>query len=172
MDWIFDHLRFVIIAGFVIASLVKRFSDAKNAEAEERRAREEMAGDDSPFGQAEVWQQPQAPPAPSVPPPLTRKVTIPPRKSDPPPLREDFSEIDAVLKRQLEMQERLQQIKQTKATTTGDAAATRARVSAVGKPAMPFMPGKTSLRESLRDAKQTRRAIVLREILGPPVGMR
>ena len=58
------------------------------------------------------------------------------------------------------------------ATTSGNAAETRARIAAAGKKSSPLAVGTTSLRSSLRDPKQTRRAIVLREILGPPVGLR
>lgn len=165
MNWLLDHLQFVIIIAFALASWVKHRADAKNAEAEERRAREEMANDETIFEPDDEWEVPTFTPAPSVPPPMARQAA-------PPPLRVDVSEVDAILKRQQEIQDRLRQIKQTKATTTGNAAATRARVAAAGQPAKPFQPEATSLRASLRDAKQTRRAIVLREILGPPPGLR
>jgi hypothetical protein len=163
MDWLFDHFQFVIIIGLAFASWLKSRADAKRAEREEREARDEMAGDDDDYEPEEEWQLPPA--MPSGPPPLTPKAT-------PPPLYVDTSEAHAILKRQQEIQDRLQAIRNTKATTTGNAAETRARIAAEGKPKGPAILGNTSLRSSLRDPKQTRRAIVLREILGPPVGLR
>lgn len=164
MNWLLEHFQIVLIVALAFASWLKHRSDVKNAEAEERRAREEMAGDDSPF-EMEDWQAPASAPAPSVPPPLVRQ-TIPP------PLRVDVSEVDAVLKRQQEIQERLRQIKETKATTTGGAAATRVRVAASQSNAKPLAPGNIRLRDDLQNPQKTRRAIVLREILGPPIGLR
>ena len=71
------------------------------------------------------------------------------------------------------MQDRMRQIKETKAATTGNAAATRTRIAAASKPApKPFQPGKTGLRRALRSRKEIRRAIVMKEILGPPLGLR
>lgn len=162
MNWIFDHFQIIVVIALALASWLKHRADTRNAEAEERRAREEMADDDSPFGRAEDW---LPPPAPSVPPPLVRTAT-------PPPLRVDVSETEPLLQRQIDMQERLREIKAAKSNTRGGAAATRDRVLAAGKPAKSFSPGKTRLRDDLRDSRKTRRAIVLREILGPPLGLR
>ena len=164
MDWLYDNFQFVLIVGFALASWLKSRADAKKAaEDEESQPRDEMADNDDGYEPEEDWQLPPA--MPSFPPPLVREVT-------PPPLYVDTSETDAILKRQQEIQERLQAIKATRATTSGNAAETRARIAAAGKPSSPLALGSTSLRSSLRDSKQTRRAIVLREILGPPVGLR
>lgn len=163
MSWLLDHFQFVLIIGFALASWLKSRADAKKAEQEEQEARDEMVGGDDGYEPEEDWQLPPA--MPSVPPPIAREAT-------PPPLRVDQSEVDAILKHQQNIEHRLQQIKQRKATTTGGAAQTRARIAALGKPAAPPIMGEISLRSSLRDPKQTRRAIVLREILGPPVGLR
>jgi len=166
MDWLLDHFQFVLIIGFALASWLKSRADAKRAEEEERQAQEEGVGNDDGYEPEEDWQLPPA--MPTAPPPLIHEVASP-------PLYMDTTEADAILKRQQEIQERLQAIKATKATkatTSGGAAETRARIAAVGRPkAMPSL-GQSSLRSSLRDPKQTRRAIVLREILGPPVGLR
>lgn len=163
MDWLLDHFQFVLIIGFALASWLKSRADAKRAAEEELQPREEGAGNDDGYEPEEDWQLPPA--MPTAPPPLIREIA-------PPPLYVDTTEADAILKRQQEIQERLQAIKDSKATTTGGAAETRARIAAAGKPSSPLALGANSLRSSLRDSKQTRRAIVLREILGPPVGLR
>lgn len=171
IDWLLDHSQFLIIIAFALASWVKHRAEQKKAAAEEEaeRARRGGMADD---GEEEMtgpdwdWQPPAAYPEP---PPLPQ-APVPMARSAPPPLRVDMAEVDAVLKRQADMQERLRQIKETKAAiTTGDAAATRTRVSPSRQPAH---SGKSGLRASLRDAGQTRRAVVLREILGPPLGLR
>lgn len=168
MDWILEHFQIFIVIGLALASWLKHRADAKAAEAEERRAREEMADEEEVFGPDEEWRIPQEQALPQVPPPLVRAV--------PPPLtmagQEAEREAAAALKHQTDLQERLRQIRETKATTTGGASATRARVAATQSHAKPILPGKASLRDGLRDPKQTRRAIVLREILGPPPGLR
>ena len=87
----------------------------------------------------------------------------------------------AQLRRQQDLQERLRQIRAsktpatggaTKATTTGGAAATRSRVSAAQHHVSTAQHTKTSLPGSLRNRKEIRHAILMREILGPPVGLR
>jgi hypothetical protein len=87
----------------------------------------------------------------------------------------------AQLRRQQDLQERLRQIRAsktpatgsaTKATTTGGAAATRSRVSATQRHVNPVPHAKSGLPGSLRSRKEIRHAILMREILGPPVGLR
>ena len=163
MTWLLEHFQIVIVIALAFASWLKHRADVKNAEAEERRAREEMAGDDSPYDMDEEWPAPASTPAPSVPPPLTRHVT-------PPPLRVDVSDSNAVLKRQQEMQERLRQIKEAKAYSTGDSLSRSRRLMSGQRPKP--TAGRTRLRDDLQDRRKTRRAVVLREILGPPVGLR
>ncbi len=171
MNWLFDHFQFVIIVALAFASWVKHRADSRNAEQEERRAREEMAGDETGFEPEDDWQVPPLEPAPE---PLVRRAVPPPLMSEatPPPLHAEMSGIEAILQHQRDIEERLQRIQHTKATTTGNAAETRARIAAAGKPQKSLMPATTGLRGTLRNPGQTRRAIVLREILGPPVGLR
>jgi hypothetical protein len=171
MDWIFDNFQILVVIGVAVASWLKHRADQKKAEEEERQARKEMADPEEVFGPEEDW--PQEPQHFPEPPPLVPSSGPPPlRPSAPPPVRVEMAEVDALLRRQQEMQERLKQIRDAKATTTGDAAATRARVAAAAKHPQVSAPGKAGLHESLRDKRQTRRAMVLREILGPPVGLR
>lgn len=170
MDWILDHFQFVALIAVVIGSLAKRFLEAK---ASERQAGDETPDDGDIFGPGEDWEPPQANPQPSVPPPIVRQSAPPAmRQATPPPLRVEESEASAALKRQQDMQDRLRQIKETKATITGGAAATSARVSAAQSRAKPCQPAKAGLRGVLRNRKEIRRAIVMREILGPPLGLR
>ena len=121
-----------------------------------------------------MWQPPAAP---SVPPPIARQ-TPPPlfREVAPPPLFVEPAEAGEVLKRQREIAEALQKIKSSKVVTTGGAAVTRARsVAAQASSRNPAMvspsAAKGGLSTALRNRSELRRAIVLREILGPPVGL-
>ena len=158
MDWIFDNFQILALVGLALASWLKSRVDAKAAEREEQEARRELENPEEYFGPDEAW---GAPHQPSVPPPLVRTV--------PPPV--PVFETEAELKRQMEIQERLRQIRETKAVTSGGAAATRARTKEAKAPktasAVPV-----GLRGALRNHGQVRRAVVMREILGPPLGLR
>ncbi len=155
MDWIFDNLQIVAILALVLGSFVKQFLDAK---AEERRARQEMDRNppENVFGPDEEW---EAEPVPAAPPPAQM----------PPPLRRSAEADEAVLKRQAEMQERLRQAREAKEAKAREAAAF---ASAVPIGARREQGRKGGLREALSKPGETRRAIVLREILGPPAGLR
>lgn len=166
MDWIFDHFQIVVLIAVVIGSLVKRFLEAKAAEKE---ARERMDEGDI-FDPGEDWEPQQPEQRPFVPPPLVR-TTPPPLVLETPHPHSREHEADVILKRQQDMQERIRLIKESKANTTGGAAATNARVSAAQSRAKPIKAAKASLRGDLRNPKELRRAIVMREILGPPVGL-
>ncbi len=167
MDWIFDNFQIVALVGIALASWIKSRMDAKAAEREERQAREEMGEGEEIFGPDEAWEEP--PPRQPVPPPLHR--------AGPPPVPtaaqyEAELEAAALLKHQMDLQERLRQIRETKASTSGGAAVTRARVAASQSHAAAAAPVKSGLRSALRNRSEIRRAFVLREILGPPLGLR
>ncbi len=165
MTWLLDHIQIVAIVVLAFGSWLKHRTDAKKAETEERRAHEEMSESKDIFGPDKGWQLPQEQPLAPVPPPLFHQA--------PPPLSQfDTLEAEAQLRRQQDIQDRLRKIKETKATTTGGASATRVRVAASQTHAKPLTLGEASLKSSLKDPKQTRRAIILREILGSPVGLR
>jgi hypothetical protein len=166
MDWIFDNFQILAIVGIALASWLKARSDAKAAEREERRAREEMSlPDEEVFGPGEPWNEPQQWTPPPTPPPLV----IP--KRTPPPVPAAVVEIDAELKRQMQLQDRLRQMRETRAVTTGGAAVTRKRTAKQqsGYTAPMAISG---LRGVLGKRSEIRRAVVLREILGPPLGLR
>jgi hypothetical protein len=158
MDWIFDHFQILAIVGLALASWLKSRADAKAAEREEQEARRELEEPEEPFGPGEAW---GAPYQEAVPPPLVRV--------NPPPV--PVVETEGELKRQLEMQERLRQLRETKAVTSGGAAVTRARTKDA-KAAKSASAVPVGFRGALRNHGQVRRAIVMREILGPPLGLR
>lgn len=164
MDWIFDHFQIVILIALGLGSVVKSLLESK---AKQKRESEEEYDPGDVFAPDEEYREPAMP---SVPPPLTRQIV-------PPPLRESgYDEAVAietaqVLKHQRELTDRLRQIRETRATTTGGASATRARISAKGT-AEPSAQVPTSIRSRLRDPREVRRAFVMREILDPPVSLR
>ena len=162
MQWIFDNFQIVAIVAIVLGSFVKQFLEAK---AEERRAREEMERNppDEVFGPDEEW---ETVPVPTAPPPLVKRASPPPLVQ-PPPLRRDLEAEEAVLKRQAEMQERLRLAREAKEARAREAAASAKPAGTSARSV-----SKTGLRGALADRAETRRAIVLREILGPPVGLR
>ncbi|GAA5130294.1 hypothetical protein JIN84_04505 [Luteolibacter yonseiensis] len=167
MDWIFDHFQLVVVAVFVIGSLVKSVIEGKL-----------KRGDD----QAGPWPEAEVPldEDKSYRKPVADTARPSKRAANPPPLPEPGYETAVAderaraLKHQRDLAERLRQIRETKATTTGGAAATRARVeaksakkSAKNQPMRPL-----SVRDRLRDPAELRRAFVMREILDPPVSLR
>lgn len=163
MDWIFDNFQILALVGLALASWLKSRSDAKAAEREAREARKEFEEPEEFFGPAENWREVIERPAPVAPPPVF--------KTSPPPVPATPGRAEIELKRQAEIQERLRQIRETKAVTSGGAAATRARATDRKVAATAAIPS-TSLRSALRQRGQIRRAVVLREILGPPLGLR
>ncbi|MDX1680600.1 MAG: hypothetical protein R3242_07710 [Akkermansiaceae bacterium] len=79
-----------------------------------------------------------------------------------------------VLKRQREMKERLAQIKRETVDFKGKAAGareTQRRLERKGQAEESLVPLGT-LRDALQDTRQVKRAIVLREIFGKPLGLR
>jgi uncharacterized membrane protein len=160
MDWIFDHFQIVLIVALAFASWLKSRQDAKQAEREAREAGELPDMGDI-FGPGEPW-QPEAEPMTNQPPPIPSKSArnaLP--AQEPLPNRE--------LDRQNALREQLRQIREAKTITTGNAAATRERANAKGKaPAVVT----ASLRGMLRNRGELRKAVITREILGTPVGLR
>jgi hypothetical protein len=172
MQWIFDHFQLVILAVLGIGSLVKTVLESR---ARQKREYGPPPGDSEPYAGAPLEKDTsyRKVPRQSGPPAL-------PRATVPPALRESgydaavANETAKALKHQQDLAERLRLIRETKATTSGGAAATRARIaSKVTKKDSRQSPLQSaSLRERLRDRSEIRRAFVMREILDPPVGLR
>jgi len=174
MKWLLEHFQIVFVIVVALASLVKRRQEVAQTEEQERQARKDMAEEAAAeeLGPASNPQLPVAPPvARQESPPVARKAPPPLARLGevPPPVRSD--EV-LILKQQQDIQERLQQIRDTKATTTGGAVATRSRVSAAQRHLKAAPIAKTGLRARLHSRQEVRRAMVLREILSPPVALR
>jgi type IV secretory pathway VirB10-like protein len=175
MNWISDHFQIVILVLFAFGSWLKHHLESKAEEKARAERQREQAEDEfeeePPF---DDWKPEFQTPAPPVVPPPPPVLSAPP---PPPPVpRQAHSrkdESDTVLRRQLDLQERLRVIKESKAQTSGGAAATRLRVAAsqTGSQA-PQLDERSGLHQSLRNRKNLRRGIVIREILGPPLALR
>lgn len=163
MDWISDHFQIVLLVLLGIGSMVKTFYEKAKGSSNDG----EMDDPGEVFMPDQSHRESQQP---SVPPPLARTAT-------PPPIRmagydaEVANETAKALKHQQNLAERMRQIRENKATTTGGASATRARIAAKGV-AKPLTLTPLTLRRRLRDHAEVRRAFVMREILDPPVGLR
>lgn len=164
MDWIFDHFQIVVLILLAIGSAVKNLLGKGAKEFEEPYEPEEVSVPDGSYRKS----RPPALPGPL--PPLAR-ATVPPSMQMVGYDAEVANETAKALKHQQDLAARLSQIRETKATTSGGASATRARVAAKGK-AKPLPQSPLSLRNRLRDPAEVRRAIIMREILDSPVGLR
>lgn len=163
MDWIFDNFQIVFLVLLALGSWLKSRIDAKNAKREEEAEQETETFDPEDYD----WEEKSEP---ATPPPLTRPA-VPPAM--PMAAFEASREAAATLKHQQDLAERLRQIRETKATTTGGASATRARVAASkSKAKSAVITAPVSLRARLRNNGELRRALVMREILGPSVSQR
>ena len=75
MDWISDHLKFVVIAVLVIGSILKSHFEAKSKEAAEKEDLPDLGDPDTP----DRSYRKMPPQLPSVPPPLPRTIIPAPR---------------------------------------------------------------------------------------------
>jgi hypothetical protein len=163
MDWIFDNFQILALVGLALASWLKSRADAKAAEREAREARKELEEPEELPGPGEILREVIRRATQPEPPPLAR--TAPPPLGPAPPPALPPAEME--LKRQRDLQERLRQIREAKAAASGGTTASRKR-----KAAKTLSSAPSGLRAALHERGQVRRAIVLREILGPPLGMR
>ena len=162
MDWLSNNFQIIALVLIAFAGWIKSRMDSKN---EEQEPPQEPYDEREVFGPGEPWEQ-----VPGVPPPL--EWSQPPPIPSPAAAIEAARESAAVLKRQQDLAERLRVIRETKATTTGGAAATRARLTASRLPARAVAPVSASLRSRLYDKGELRRAFVMKEILEPPLSQR
>lgn len=177
MDWLFDNFQIVALVGLAFASWLKHRFDAKMAEREERRGGSVPPNDsEEEFDTEESWGQPHEAPSPYVP---STPPKFPQYTQGPPPLPKEETlrhtreaEAAALLTRQHELQERLRRIKETRANTPGGAAATKAKMALSQTNAAPPVSSSTSIRTAIKTPAELRRAIIMKEILGPPVSQR
>jgi len=200
MDWIFDNLQILVFIGAGIAFWVNSMRQAR-AEAENERNKppvdlDEVFGPDFDFNappkQTEVFLPPPVSGSPqgAKPPPLPGQQPQPIQRSrrefpqgTPTPQRPQSPHqpapqemVNAELERQRSLEQRILALRQNREGRKTGAAATQRSVEAKratksGAPdASPTL--KDGIRSRLRSPREARRAIVLREILGSPVGLR
>ncbi len=164
MDFIFDNFQIlIVVAGIIIAGLNKlREMKGANCEEPDWKPIGRPNDDDDDFEPARPI---SSLPKRMVPPPLpsygnSGTTSIPAEEFQPSSLTE--------LERQRKLQERLRSVREAKATST---AATKT-AKKQQQPAKKELVSPTRLRSRLRDPKELRRAIVMREILGPPVSLK
>ncbi len=169
MKALLEHFQIVLLLGGALFFwLKKRLEESRQRQAFEAW-REEASGEAEDVEDVEVLESQRAPWA-AGPPPLP--LALPPSRRQIGYEAAAAEEQAKALKHQLDLAAHLRLLLDTKATTTGGAAATRARVAAKGKGATPAAAALPSMRQTLRDPAAVRRAFALREILDPPLSLR
>jgi len=186
MNWIIENIQIVIALAAAIAYWLTNLRTSRELPPEPEQEAEDVFGPDFDFGER------RDEPAPrreiQLPPPLN------PRPHVPPPLPVRTSAAETELARQQAIMDRLNRLRKTQADpapaiaaprTSGGRTARTARTARVARVAKVARQAKSSLsayeipatstnalRNRLRDRHEFRRAIVLREVLGPPLGLR
>lgn len=155
MDFILDNIKVVI--GLVIAFfwIVGKISEAKKKRAEQQPW---APPDDGEYPPQEYYEpeEPEAYRRPMVPPPLPQFVAAD----------------DGELTRQRVMHERLNALRKEKGSNGKAKGAFPAKSRANTKPVKAAAASFPSIKAHLRDPREIRRAIVIKEILDPPVALR
>lgn len=176
MSWILEHINLVIIGALVIGSFLKSRFDALKQDQQEP--------DELPdFETYEETQRSSPPAMPYVPPrvertppqvPVQRSAERPPvfaaTRSQSGAMTASADEAAIILQKQRDIEERLRVIREARPAKSGSKSSIRPR-AITGKP-VPVAAVPTSIRGRLRNPSELRRAIVMREILDPPVGLR
>lgn len=161
MDWIFNNFQIVALIALVVGSVLKQMVEAARTKKQERDQPE------AEWEETETTWLPVPIPPEYQPPPLPRP--------SPPPLLQTFAPAVVVddsgelLRKQLEMQEKALAVRQNKASEKTRMLEKQARSATRIKPPAHAV---TSVRGMLMNPASARQAIVLREVLGKPVGMR
>lgn len=190
MDWILDHLQIIIAVAAAVAYWLNQRRQGQMGEGEEDdRTESPMRDFNADPEEAERTRRiqdeirrkiaeragggPVSVPPPAVePPPLFRTETVVPqrevsRPAEPPPFQATAA---AILERQRQLEEQMRELAAARKAAQRKAAAVAAQASASAPAASAHRGG--SLLADLHGAHNLRRAIVLREVLGPPVGLR
>lgn len=187
MDWVFDHLQFIIAAAGAVAWWLNQrrpgqaegdetvtpsettFDDPELAERT-RKIREEIQRKIAERARGYPSEQPTLPLDQPDEPPLVREVVVTPT----PPPRRGLTAFEAqrqaeILEEQAALAERLQEAEQMKL-----AAQKRARYEAAtaDQTTVARSLSRSTVLDDLHDPAALRRAFILREVLGPPVALR
>ncbi len=194
MDWIFDNLQILIAAGAGVAYWLNQRKEAQELEQQNREG--EAAQDDYDVSDDEararkireeirrkiaersggsrpvIINEPVQTPPPLFERPFQETPVDDPYAHDewreePPVVVGPSAAEQAVLERQRVLQERMKELERQRSQTKQRAASV-SRKRTARKPSK----GMRSLQDDLRQTGSLRRAIVLREVLGPPVSMR
>ncbi len=172
MDWIFDNFQIVVLIALAVGSVVKQMADNAKAKKEQREQPDrdweepEWQEPETTWTSLPVPQEYQPPPLPrSSPPPLLKHF----ESHQPPPLVAVVADSGELLRKQLEMQEKARAIRENKATEKTRKLELRARSATRAKT---VYSADITIRNLLANPSSARKAIVLREILDKPLGMR
>ncbi len=196
LQWVLDNLFTVLIIAGVLAQLLQAVKGRKGGEDEAgptveppkefefedpelaertRRIREDIR---RKIAQRQAGGAPEGEPAPETasfdePPPVVREVAVE-RAEPPPPVVVASSRLETqrqaeILEQQAALAAQLRQLDEMKAAAQRRNAFEASTVSAL---ATERKKARGALLDDLRDPTALRRAFVLREVLGPPVGLR
>jgi hypothetical protein len=171
MDWLFDHFQYVILFIFVGVSLLKQFLESKKEAAD---VEDEPIETWTPPPTLPPQRRPLVPPPLSRPPPVIQEAPVPHRQAPlpPPPLSASMTEAAAVMERQHDIMDRLHHAQDAKKLLIKNAGLSSHTVTKTQKKRTALVSPSPGLRGILRDRQSIRRAMVLKEVLGPPLGLR
>lgn len=188
MDWVLDHLQFIIAAAAAIAWWLNQRRQGKDGAEEEpphqeatfddpdlaertRKIREEIQRKIADRARGYSEEQPTLPPAEPDEPPVVREVVMTPV---PPVRRASTSHYEAqrqaeILEEQATLVDKLREAQAMKAAAMKRAQyeATTADHSSDARTL-----SRSTVLDDLREPAALRRAFILREVLGPPVALR
>lgn len=197
LQWVLDNLFTVLIIAGVVAQLIQAVKGKKGGDEEAgptveppkefefedpelaertRRIREDIRrkiAQRQAGGAPEAEPEPEFAPEPAAydePPPVVREVPV----ERPAPAMVASSRMDAqrqaeILEQQAALMDQMRQLEETKAAALRRAAF---EASTVSPAAVARTQARGALIDDLRNPAALRRAFVLREIIGPPVGLR
>jgi hypothetical protein len=199
MDWIFDNLQILVFIAAGIAYSLNSMRQAKAEAAAERERQqnpvdlEEIFGPDFDFNEP-PHRQPQSevflpPPVSGTPQPAEAPVASArerrefpqagpsPQRPQSPHQQPSQDTLNAELERQRSLEQRILSLRQNRESRKSGAAATQRSVVAKRAASRGGIPdvepiALDGIRSRLRSSREARRAIVLREILDTPVGLR